>query len=105
MSEDIKQFGVTILGTYRGIPIYVDEGQYQDANDVLQYYVPPGEVLIAADAAQNTLAFAAVAQVSEDESGMQPIAGTRIPYVFWLKEEEVRFLRLSARPVPQDTQS
>lgn len=97
--DDINTYGVTALGTYRQIALYVNEEQYEDGTG-LHYYIPAGNVLIAADGLQSSMCYAAVAQPNEDSSGMWPIEGTRIPYVFWSADEEVRQFRLSARPVP-----
>lgn len=69
------------LGTYRQLPLFVDEAQYQDESGNFQYYVPPGMVLVAATAIQSKIAYAAVAQIDETESYMQPFEGARIPQV------------------------
>jgi hypothetical protein len=52
--------GVTALGTWRGIPLYASEEQYEDSDETMKYYVPPKEVLVAASGIQSTMAYAAV---------------------------------------------
>jgi hypothetical protein len=98
--KQLADYGVVQLGTWRGIPLYVSEEQYEDTDGTMKFYVPPKEVLVAASSVQSTMAYSAVAQVNQDGTGMQPIEGRRIPLVFWDKEEDYRRLRLSSRPVP-----
>jgi hypothetical protein len=95
--------GVTALGTWRGIPLYASEEQYEDSDGTMKYYVPPKEVLVAASGIQSTMAYAAVAQVNSEGTGMEPIEGRRIPLVFWdTSGEDYRRFRLSSRPTGQD---
>jgi hypothetical protein len=103
----LSEYGVTLLGNYRGLPLFASESQYTDANGVSQYYVPPDKVLVAASGLQGTLAYAGVVQVSEDESSMNALEGARIPLVFYEKGYDFRKVRLSSRPIPipADTQS
>ena len=51
--------GVTALGTWRGIPLYASEEQYEDTDGSLKYYVPPKDVLVAASGIQSAMAYAA----------------------------------------------
>jgi Phage major capsid protein E len=90
----------TRLGDYRGLPLYASESQYTDAAGASQYYVPPDKVLVAASGLQSTVAYAGVVQVSEDESSMNALEGTRIPLVFYEKGYDFRKVRLSSRPIP-----
>jgi Phage major capsid protein E len=103
----LSEYGVTLLGNYRGLPLFASESQYTDANGVSQYYVPPDKVLVAASGLQGTLAYAGVVQVSEHESSMNALEGARIPLVFYEKGYDFRKVRLSSRPIPipADTQS
>ena len=78
----------------------MDEAQYQDESGNFQYYVPPGMVLVAATAIQSKLAYAAVAQIDENETSMIPYEGARIPQIWFEKGEETRMFRLAARPIP-----
>ena len=50
--------GVTALGTWRGIPLYASEEQYEDTDGSLKYYVPPKDVLVAASGIQSAMAYA-----------------------------------------------
>jgi hypothetical protein len=44
----LAEYGITLLGNYRGLPVYASESQYTDSAGVSQYYVPPDKVLVAA---------------------------------------------------------
>ncbi len=44
----LAEYGITLLGNYRGLPLYASESQYTDSAGVSQYYVPPDKVLVAA---------------------------------------------------------
>lgn len=103
----LAEYGVTLLGNYRGLPLYASETQYIDANGASQYFVPPDKVLVAASGLQGTLAYAGVVQVDASESSMRPYEGTRVPLVFYEAGYDFRKLRLSSRPIPipADTQS
>jgi hypothetical protein len=98
--EEISNYGVTILGTYRQIPLYCDEATYLDEANVVQPYVPPDKVLVASTGLQNKMCYAAVAQARDDESGMGVFEGSRVPQVYYPSDEDCRYLRLSSRPVP-----
>lgn len=99
--EDMASFGVTVLGTYRQLPLFVDESQYENPDGTFSYYVPPGAVLVAATGLQSKIAYAAVAQLSElDNGAMDVLEGARIPQLWWEKGEETRMFRLAARPIP-----
>jgi major capsid protein E len=98
--QDMANFGVTALGTYRQLPLFVDEAQYENPDGTFSYYVPPGAVLVAAAALQSKIAYAAVAQIDETETYMQPFEGARIPQIWFSKGEETRMFRLAARPIP-----
>ena len=103
----LSEYGITLLGNYRGLPIYASESQYTDSAGVSQYYVPPDKVLVAASGLQGTVAYSAIVQVDENESGMHPYEGQRIPLVYYEKGYDFRKVRLSSRPIPipADTQS
>ena len=58
-------------------------------------------VLEAATGIQNVMAYAGVAQASNDGRGMQVYEGRRIPLICWDPSgEDYRRLRLSSRPIP-----
>lgn len=98
LTAEFEQFGVVLLGTWRGIPLYVSEEQYED-NTGMHYFVPEKEVLIAATGIQSVMAYAGVAQASD--GGMDVYEGRRIPLVYWDPSgEDYRRLRLSSRPIP-----
>jgi hypothetical protein len=93
-------WGVINLGTYRGVPITVDETTYIDAAGATKTYIPAGYVLVAASALQGTMAYGGVALVLDDVKSMRVVAGRRIPTVAREALEDYRKLRISSRPVP-----
>jgi hypothetical protein len=93
-------WGVQSLGTYRGLPLYVDESEYQDTDGSMKPYVPVDNVLIAASSLAGNFSYAAVAQVNEDESRMSVFEGKRVPLIFYEAGEDIRKFRLSSRPIP-----
>ena len=96
----LAEYGVTLLGNYRNLPLYASESQYTDVDGTSKYFVPADKVLVAASALQSTLAYAGVVQVSEDESSMNALEGARIPLVYYEKGYDFRKVRLSSRPIP-----
>jgi hypothetical protein len=56
-------WGVQSLGTYRGLPLYVDEAEYQDTDGTMRPYVPEDNVLIAASSLGGNFSYAGIAQV------------------------------------------
>ena len=103
----LAEYGITLLGNYRGLPLYASESQYTDVDGSSKYFVPADKVLVAATGLQGTLAYAGIVQVDEGENSMHPYEGTRIPLVYYEKGFDFRKVRLSSRPipVPADTQS
>jgi len=97
-SPKLLQWGVTVLGQWRGIPLYADEQTYEDCAGTEVPFCDPKSVLIAASGSQNTMAYAGVPQAEDDH--MEVYEGRRIPLVFFDKGEDYRKLRLSSRPVP-----
>ena len=96
ISPQLAEYGVTLLGNYRGLPLYASESQYTDSAGVSQYFVPPDKVLVAASGLQGTLAYAGIVQVDEEESSMHPYEATRVPLVYYEKGYDFRKLRLSS---------
>jgi hypothetical protein len=93
-------WGVQSLGTYRGLPLYVYEAEYQDTDGTMKPYVPPDNVLIAASSLGGNFSYAAVAQVDAEESGLRVYEGKRIPLIYYEAGEDIRKFRLSSRPIP-----
>jgi Phage major capsid protein E len=93
-------WGIINLGTFRGVPLTVDETVYEDSAGALKTYVPPGYVLVAASALQGTMCYGGVPLVSDDERRMNVVAGKRIPTVVREAMEDFRKLRVSSRPLP-----
>ena len=48
ITPELAEYGITLLGNYRGLPLYASETQYTDATGASQYFVPPDKVLVAA---------------------------------------------------------
>ena len=103
----LAEYGVTLLGNYRGLPLYASESQYTDVDGSSKYFVPADKVLVAASGLQGTLAYAGIVQVDEQENSMRPYETIRLPLVYYEKGYDFRKLRLSSRPIPipADTQS
>ncbi len=81
LTPDFEQFGVVLLGNWRGIPQFVSEEQYEHTDGSMKYFVPEKEVLVAATGIQSVMAYAGVAQASD--GGMDVYEGRRIPLVYW----------------------
>jgi len=99
LTTENLSWGVQSLGNYRGLPLYVCESEYEDANGTMKPYVPPDQVLIAATSLAGNLSYAGIAQVSED-GVMNVYEGKRIPLIHYEAFEDYRKFRLSSRPVP-----
>ena len=93
-------WGIQSLGSYRGIPLYTYEAEYQNSAGTMTPYVPADNVLIAASSLGGTMAYAGIAQVNQAESGLSVFAGRRVPIVAFEALEDYRKFRLSSRPVP-----
>ena len=101
LTAEFEQFGVVLLGTWRGIPLYVSEEQYEDSGGVMRYFVPEKEVLVAATGIQSVMAYAGIAQADDDGKGMSVYEGRRVPLIYWdTSGEDYRRFRLSSRPIP-----
>jgi hypothetical protein len=101
LSAEFEQFGVVLLGTWRGINLYVSEEQYEDTDGTMKYFVPEKDVLVAATGIQSTMAYAGVAQADDDGKGMHVYEGRRVPLIYWdTSGEDYRRFRLSSRPIP-----
>jgi Phage major capsid protein E len=96
----LAEYGITLLGNYRGLPIYASESQYTDVDGTSKYFVPADKVLVAASGLQGTLAYAGIVQVDESESSMKPYEGARLPLVYYERGFDFRKVRLSSRPIP-----
>jgi hypothetical protein len=91
---------VQSLGTYRGLPLYVEEAEYQGTDGTMKPYVPEDNVLVDASSLGGNFSCAGIAQVDADESRMSVYEGKRVPLIFYEAGEDIRKFRLSARPIP-----
>ena len=94
------EWGVINLGTWRGVPLTIDETTYVDAAGATKTYIPPGYVLVAASALQGTMSYGGIAVVADDEKRMDVVSGKRVPTVVREALEDFRKLRVASRPVP-----
>jgi hypothetical protein len=85
---------------YRGLPLYVDESEYQDTDGTMKPYVPEDNVLVAASSLVGNFSYSGVAQVDADESRMSVYQSKRVPLIFYEAGEDIRKFRLSTRPIP-----
>jgi hypothetical protein len=100
LTAENVSWGVQSLGTYRGLPLFVDEAEYQDSDGSMRPYVPPDNVLVAASSLGGNFSYAAVAQVDAEENRMQVYEGKRIALIGYESMEDFRKFRLSSRPIP-----
>ena len=81
ITPTLSEYGITLLGNYRGLPLYASESQYTDVDGTSKYFVPADKVLVAASGLQGTLAYAGIVQVDEEASSMHPYETSRLPLV------------------------
>jgi hypothetical protein len=94
-------WGITSLGSYRGIPLLVNEISYVDKTGTTQFYVPPASVLVATTSVQGMMSYAGIAQAAEDGSKrLDVFEGARIPLVWLGTNSDSRKVRLASRPCP-----
>ena len=96
----LAEYGISLLGTYRGLPLYASESQYTDAAGASAILRSARQSSSGRKRAARDARYAGVVQVSEDESSMNALEGTRIPLVFYEKGYDFRKVRLSSRPIP-----
>jgi len=94
------EFGVTMLGSYRGLPLFVSEAVFTQKDGTSAPYWPENLVLVAATGLQSQVAFCGIAQVADDEGSMSVIEGANVPQLYYEAGSDSRSLRLSSRPVP-----
>jgi hypothetical protein len=97
-----QEFGIAHLGTFFGLSITEYNAMYRDPfTNMMDYYMPPDQILIASAEVQNRLAYGEVVQVdSENKRLVSSYRAQRVPqYVGEEGEDQVSF-RLQARPVP-----
>lgn len=98
LSPEMVSYGVQSLGSYRGLPLYVCESEYEDVDGSLKLYVPADLVLVAASSLGGSMSYAGISQVSED-GRMDVYEGKRIPLIHHEPFEDIRKFRLSSRPI------
>ena len=101
LTAEFEQFGVVLLGTWRGVKLYVSEEQYEDTDGSMKYFVPEKEVLVAATGIQNRDGLRWRGSSLRRRQGNEVYEGRRIPLVYWDPSgEDYRRLRLCSRPIP-----
>ena len=97
LTAEFAQYGVVLLGTWRGIPLYVSEEQYEDRRRHDEIFRPAEGSAVAASGVQSTMAYGGRRASLEDGKRH---AGLRRPAraaVYWDPSgEDYRRLRLSA---------
>jgi hypothetical protein len=84
ITPQLAEYGITLLGNYRGLPLYASESQYTDVDGISKYFVPADKVLVAASGLQGTLAYAGIVQVDENEDSMHPYEATSRSFALYL---------------------
>jgi hypothetical protein len=100
LTPEQKAWGLTTLGTWRGLNLLINETTYEGKDGSTQYYVPPDDVLVACSTNQGRMAYAGVAQGDPSTEQLEVYEGTRIPLLWLPDDSDVRKLRLSSRPCP-----
>src|SRR5262249_25082410 len=95
-----REWGLTELGTWRGLNLLVTETTYVDKTGETKSFVPEDAVLVACSVNQGLMAYAAVAQGTPATQQLDLIEGRRVPLAWLPDNEDVRKLRLSSRPCP-----
>ncbi|MCD5324770.1 MULTISPECIES: major capsid protein [Pontibacillus] len=99
IEPSIQNEAVTFIGRLSslGIEIYSYDEWYLDENDEEQPMVPVGHVLLGSRGMNKRL-YGAVTQI--EDNSFVTIEGTRVPKSWIDNKNEVRMMRLSARPLP-----
>ena len=74
-APEFEQFGIVLLGTWRGIPLYVSEEQYEHTDGTMKYFVPAEGSSGRGHGRSGIMAYAGIAQVAEEGKGMEVYAG------------------------------
>jgi hypothetical protein len=86
ITPKMVEWGVTTLGTFRGIPLVIYEASYVDSAGNSQFYLDSDSVLVACSANKGRMAYAGVGQKNERETDLTVYASKRLPLV-WFPED------------------
>jgi hypothetical protein len=100
LTREQRELGITLLGTFRGIQLVVNETSFEEKDGSTGYYVPPDKVLVACSANSGTMNYAGVAQPDDDRTRLEVVTGHWVPFVWFPDDSDCRKLRLASRPLP-----
>ena len=96
-----RQLGRAVAGNVPGLPLYVDESEYQDSDGSMKPFVPADNVLVASSSLAGCfLVCGSRAGRSRTRRTLSVYEGARIPLISYENMEDIRKFRLSSRPVP-----
>ncbi len=101
-AEDTELFGIASIGSFFGLQILEYSAMYRDPfTNMMDYYMPPDQILIASPEMQHRLAFGECVQVDpEDIRMVSSYRMARVPQYVKLGEEDSVAFRLMSRPCP-----
>jgi hypothetical protein len=103
--KDFENFGISLLGSFWGMPIYSYDGTYTDPIDnQVKYFMPPDYALVASTAIAHRLAYGMVTQVEDDKAkSISDYQLPRVPQYVADAETDNLLFRLWSRPLPIPT--
>ena len=100
ITPEMISWGMTSLGNYRALPLYICEATYEDKNGAHMPYLDSKSVLVACTQTSGRMAYAGVGQTNDDETNLEVFKGRRIPHLWFPDDSDMRKLRLASRPCP-----
>jgi hypothetical protein len=100
ITPQMVSWGVTSLGSYRSVPLYIYESTYEGKNGNQLPYFDSKSVLVACTQTAGRFAYAGIGQTNDDQTNLQIFSGKRIPLLWFPDDSDMRKLRLASRPCP-----
>jgi hypothetical protein len=96
LTPEMVNWGVTSMGTYRGVPLYSYDAMFTDKNNNAAPYLPVDCVLVACTQNPGRFAYAGIGQVNDQETNLVVVAGRRVPLVWFPDDADMRKVRLAS---------